>query len=559
MKAKPKEPSRNFSYEGLQPLPEKTTIARNMTLHRRLFLKQLGLGAAGLGLVSYWPGQSLAAEAAARHLPRSTPEEQGVSSAAILAFLDAIAKSRHDFHSFMLVRNGHVIAEGWWPPYRSNASHTLYSLSKSFVSTAIGFAVAEGKLSIDDPVTSFFPQDLPAEVSANLAALRVKHLLSMSVGHATDSTPVITKEQNWARAFLALPIVNPPGTAYLYDSGSSYMLSAIVQKVSGQKVINYLRPRLFEPLRIEEMTWEICPRGINAGGWGLSLQTESMAKFGQFYLQKGAWNGRQLLPVAWVEEATSFKIQQPAGKGADLESLKLTSDAHQGYCYQFWRCKHNAYRGTGAYGQVSIVIPDRNAVVAITCESGNTQGEMDLVWDFLLPAMADHPLPADRPSQDRLRQTLAALAVPLPVGKAQSPLTAKISGRTFKTELNDQGVQSVSLRFHGGSCAFILNDVRGEYAIHCGLGKWVDGVSTMPGTPPKITVGDLRPCKVAASGAWKDDNTFAMMWRFYETAHSEFVTCRFDGDNVRVEFMDSITQRSKAHPVPNSVLQGAAI
>jgi CubicO group peptidase (beta-lactamase class C family) len=534
-------------------------LDNNMNLHRRLFLKQLGLGAAGLGLASSWPEQCAAAETAGRHLPHSTPEEQGVSSTAILAFLAAIAKSKHEFHSFMLVRNGHVIAEGWWPPYRVRANHTLYSLSKSFVSTAVGFAVTEGKLKINDLVTSFFPEDLPADVSENLAALRVKHLLTMSVGHKTDSTPIITKEQNWAKAFLALPIVHPPGTAYLYDSGSSYMLSAILQKVTGQKVIDYLRPRLFEPLKIEEMTWETCPRGINTGGWGLSLQTESIAKFGQFYLQKGAWNGKQLLPVAWVEEATTFKIQQPAPKGEDLEKAKMTSDAVQGYCYQFWRCKHNAYRATGAYGQVSIVIPDHNAVVAITCESTNTQGELDLVWDLLLPAMTDHPLPPDRLSQDRLRQTLAALSLPLPDGKAKSPLAAKISGKTFKTDTNDKGVQSVSFRFHGGSCAFTLNDAQGEYAIHCGLGKWVEGISNMPGTPPKITVGDLRPCKVAASGAWQDENTFGMIWRFYEAAHSEIVTCHFDGDKVRVEYMDSITQKSSSHPKPNYVLQGVAI
>jgi CubicO group peptidase (beta-lactamase class C family) len=286
------------------------------------------------------------------------------------------------------------------------------------------------------PSLPFSRTTCPPTVSENLAALRVKHLLTMSVGHAADSTPIITKEQNWVRAFLALPIANPPGSAFLYNSGATYMLSAIVQKLSGQKVVDYLRPRLFEPLGIEGMTWETCPRGINTGGWGLSVPTESLAKFGQFYLQKGVWNGQQILPVAWIEEATTFKIQQPPPQDKSLEEAKLTSDWHQGYCYQFWRCRHNAFRGDGAFGQFDIVMPDQQAVVAITCETSNMQVELNLVWDYLLPAMKDHPLPADEPSQDRLRQKLAALALPWPEGKADSPLAAKISGKTFKTESN---------------------------------------------------------------------------------------------------------------------------
>ncbi len=260
-----------------------------MKFHRRTFLKNLGFGAAGLGLVSSFPGCFTPQESVYGGLPRGTPEEQGVSSAGILGFLDAAAKSTNEFHSFMMVRRGHVIAEGWWAPYRPVANHMLYSLSKSFTSTAVGFAVAEGRLKVDDLVVSFFPNDPPENAGGNLAALRVKHLLTMSVGHAKDSTPIITKEENWVKSFLSLPIENPPGSVFLYNSGATYMLSAIVQKISGQKVIDYLRPRLFAPLQIHGMTWETCPRGINTGGWGLAVQTEALAKFGQFYLQKGAW------------------------------------------------------------------------------------------------------------------------------------------------------------------------------------------------------------------------------------------------------------------------------
>src|SRR5262249_53568237 len=148
---------------------------------------------------------------------------------------------------------------------------------------------------------------------------------------------------------------------FLYDTGATYMVSAIVQRASGQKVIDYLTPRLFEPLEVHGMTWETCPRGINTGGWGLSVTTETLAKFGQLYLQKGSWHGKQLLRPEWVEEATTFKIQQPADPAGDV-----SPDWHQGYAYQFWRCRHNAFRGDGAFGQFCIVMPEKNAVVAIT-------------------------------------------------------------------------------------------------------------------------------------------------------------------------------------------------
>jgi CubicO group peptidase (beta-lactamase class C family) len=530
-----------------------------MTTRRRTFLKQLGYGTAGLSLVSSLP-DCLAADQLVKHrLPRSTPEAQGVSSPEILGFLNALASSQHEFHSFMMVRHGQVIAEGWWSPYRPDLTHMLYSLSKSFTSTAIGFAVTEGRLTVNDSVISFFPDQLPERISDNLKALRVKDLLTMSVGHAEDSTPKITKEENWVKAFLALPIDHQPGTVFLYNSGATYMLSAIVQKVTGQKEIDYLTPRLFQPLEIQGMTWETCPRGINTGGWGLAVQTESLARFGQLYLQKGMWNGRQILPAAWIEEATTFKIQQPAAAGKNLDDEKKISEWHQGYCYQFWRCRHNFFRGDGAFGQYTIVMPDRDAVIAITSETADMLGEMNLIWDHLLPAMKDNPLPADKKAQSQLQQTLASLALLPPTAQASSPSAAGISGKVFKMETNSLGIETVSFNFKHNQCTFSAKDSRREYPVTCGIEKWVKGETALPGTPPKLTVADLRPVKVAASGTWKDENTFQMTWQYYTTPHHDTVTCRFSGNKVKVEFMGSVAQKMSDRKEKRPTLQGQAI
>jgi len=243
-----------------------------------------------------------------KSLPRSTPEAEGVSSKAIITFLDSAAtNTRTEFHSFMLLRHGKVIAEGWWDPYRPDLKHTMYSASKSFTSTAVGFAVKEKKLSIEDKIISFFPDKLPDSISPFLEQLKVKHLLMMSTGQRREPP---TTTQDWVKSYLETPVDIEPGTRYRYSSLATFMLSAIVQKVSGQKVIDYLTPRLFEPLGIEGIDWETAPGGINTGGWGLRVKTEDMAKLGQLYLNKGKWNGKQLLPEKWVEEATSLKIQQ---------------------------------------------------------------------------------------------------------------------------------------------------------------------------------------------------------------------------------------------------------
>ena len=239
-------------------------------------------------------------------LARGIPEAGGVSSEGILNFVAAADSGRHEFHSFMFLRHGKVIAGGWWSPYRPDLRHSLYSLSKSFTSTAVGFAVTEKLLSVGDKVISFFPDLLPDTVSQNLKDLTVKDLLTMSVGQDHDPTGSIRNwDADWVKSFLALPIKYKPGTKFLYNSVATFMLSAIVQKVTGQKVIDYLKPRLFAPLGIEGMDWEVSPKNINTGGWGLRLKTEDLAKFGQFYLQKGKWNDKQLLPEKWINESTT--------------------------------------------------------------------------------------------------------------------------------------------------------------------------------------------------------------------------------------------------------------
>ena len=322
-----------------------------------------------------------------RDLPRSTPEKEGVNSNGIKSYLDAVKQSKQDIHSLMVLRHGKVVAEYWMGNNSLDKIHILNSVSKTFTASAIGFAVAEKRIKVTDKVISFFPNDLPEKISPYLSELEIRHLLTMSVGHDTDPTQKIRSQNgSWEKLFLALPIENKPGTKFVYNSMASYILSAIVQKVTGEKVIDYLYPRLFRPLGIVGAEWLTSPTGINCGGWGLFVKTEDMAKLGQFFLQKGKWNGEQLLSEEWMNEATTTKIMQaPAWTAKDTKAKD--SDWIQGYCYQMWRCRNNAFRADGANGQFIIILPEKDAVIVTTANVSDMQAEINLIWKYLLPAL----------------------------------------------------------------------------------------------------------------------------------------------------------------------------
>jgi CubicO group peptidase (beta-lactamase class C family) len=487
-------------------------------------------------LISLFYSVSLHAQTGAG-LPRSLPEAEGVSSAGILRFIEAAEKSRNELHSFMFLRHGKVIAEGWWDPYKPALRHTIYSAGKTFTSTAVGFAVNENLLKLSDKVISFFPNDLPDTISSYLAQLTVRDLLTMSDGQEPDPTFAIgSKSRNWVKAFLATPIVNKPGTVFLYNSMETFMLSAIVQKVTGQKLIDYLKPRLFDPLGIVGVDWEENLLSVNTGGWGLRLKTEDMARVGQLYLQKGNWNGNQILPAAWIEEATKEKIFRNPGLA---QSKKDSSDWEQGYGYQIWICRHHAYRADGAFGQYIIVFPEQDAVIAIQAESPDMQDELNLVWEYLLPSFKKDKLPNDQKSLIALKVKLSSLGI-LPVTGSFSAFTAnKNMIKTFILEPNESQIGSVVIEIKDSVCHFIMNTGADTYNLYFGAGKWKSGQTNKPGPSyfsyARENYALLLPYKVAGNFYWKDEQTLVMVLRYVESPHTETFTCHFEGKKLSVD------------------------
>ena len=332
------------------------------------------------------------------------PLPRGKASAALddafTSYLQAVADSSEELHSILMMQHGKVLEEKFFVP---DTAHIMNSVSKTFTATAVGFAIHEGLLSLDDRIVDIFPESVPEQASDTLARMTVRHLLTMNSGHGTDPTySVRSGEGDWIRAFMEWPIAYEPGTCYCYNSLGTYLLSAAVQKVTGEKVVDYLEPRLWQPLGIEKPFWQESPAGINTGGWGLYLHTEDLARMGLCLLQDGKFRGRQVIPADWVHEMSAAQVPS-VNAGVNervIEELRNdpsspfyayfdpeTSDWMQGYGYQMWRCRHGAFRADGANGQYILVLPEQDAVIVTTAQIPNMRQELNLIWDHLLPAL----------------------------------------------------------------------------------------------------------------------------------------------------------------------------
>lgn len=465
---------------------------------------QVGLGVRGRGR----------ARGGVPRLPRSTPEEQGVDPRALSATLDALLR-QPELHSLMVLRHGHVVAEGWVAPFGPGRPHQLFSLSKSFTSTAVGLAVADGLLTVDDRVVDLL--GVPERVGGHLDELRVRHLLTMTTGHDTDHSGAVFSSRDWVRAFLDQPISHQPGTHFVYNTAATYVLSAIVQRLTGQRVLNWLRPRLLAPLGITGATWERSPQGVDTGGFGLSLRTEDVAAFGQLYLQDGVWQGRRLLPEGWVAEATRFQV--PNGDPV------TGGDWWQGYGYQFWRCRHGAYRGDGAFGQYCVVLPEQDAVVVMTSGLAEMQAPLDALWDHLLPGLHDHPLPADQEGRAALEDRLGALRLDPPVGVATSTAGDRLSGRALTFSANPLGVTQAVLHPGAEEDRVVVRAGRRTWDLRVGHGEPIaQSVRLRPRTASDALV----------HGVWTGPETYVLTVRYPQTPFAWTVRVDVGGDRVTV-------------------------
>ena len=420
-------------------------------------------------------GSALCAASAFALMEPATPESQGVPSEAILEFIDGCEKTFDAgdlgaMHGFVIVRHGKVIAEGSWKPFDTlNETHMLYSHSKSFTSSAIGLLADRGKIDLDERIVDIFSNEVPAKVSENLAQLRVRDLLTMNVGKKDH---LLRDGGDWVKEFLSKDFFRKPGTGFKYDSDATYMLAAIVEKKSGMKMMDYLQKNMFDQIGITK-AWTTCsPQGIPCGGWGMNMTTRELARFGQLYLNRGDWDGKRVLSSDWVSLATTRQTWS-GWQNVGVKALGEGTDWEQGYGFQFWRCRHGAYRADGAGGQYTVVIPEKDMVVSAHAGLGDFPKELDLIWDNLLPVLKDAPLAENPSAQKKLADRLAKLAIkPVEFARARKWTTPF----EFSLRENSRGFKSV--RFDpkdGGGCICTLVTRAGEQKFPAGTGEWQKG------------------------------------------------------------------------------------
>lgn len=459
-------------------------------------------------------------------LERCTPESQGVPSDKITALFDSLmAFPDTEIHSVMVLRHGKVIAEMYPAPFKAEYGHQLFSCSKTFTAAAVGIAIMENRLRLDDRLAAFFPDFLPDSISAWLADITVRDLLTMTSGFEVD-TKMRTFATHWIEWYLHHPMVAEPGKRFAYDSINTYLLSAIIQRVTGMKMMDYLRQHLFQPLGITEAYWEENPEGINSGGWGLYLQPESLAKFGQLLLNKGEWNGMQLLPAAWVEEMTARQVDVPNGDD---------------YGYQMWMCAYpGASRADGAYGQYIIVIPDKAMVITVTqCLTGNGGKEQGYIWDILMPHVSETPITENLSNKWEKRWRKYSHA--LPKGKAYSSMMKKIQSMDFNLEDNTLGWTSLRLESAKKGLSFYITGTEGkETKIALGYQEWeTSPICFYPPNARRSTLGSFSnvptPFLVGSAYAWISRNQLEVQLHFVNWMSAVNLVFDFQDDKMHVD------------------------
>ena len=398
-------------------------------------------------------------------LPRSTPAAEGISTQAVIDMMDSlIALPECDIHHVMVVRHGKVVAELHPAPFRAEDSHTLYSASKTFTSLAVGCAIDENLLRLDDRVMTFFPDKRTNRVSDNMAAMTVRDLLMMASGVTPDWT-MRNNSMDWVKDWLAKPVDAKPGSLFQYDSMCTFMLSAIVQRVTGQTMLEYLQKRLFDPMHITVADWETSPDGINTGGWGLRVQAETMAKLGLLLLNKGNWNGEQLVSADYVEAACSRLID-----GGAKETVPAT-DGNQGYGYQVWQSKWpGSYRADGAMGQYTVVVPQEDLVVVILGMKLYGHEELACIWNQLMPGLKSMPLQPEKKLQTRLEKLCANASLRLPIDKKMNRKKQNIWGMFMSLDPNKHGLKGLCL-VNDEHFRMVLADGT-EERLDIGYGQW---------------------------------------------------------------------------------------
>ncbi len=400
-------------------------------------------------------------------IEKASLELCGVSSADALKFVEEICRGLpgQETHSFMLIRHGKLLFEGYFNPYNNDTKHTLFSVSKSFASTAIGFLVSEGEIKVDDFIYEYFPELITDDINKENLKITIHDLLSMALGQQGGAVHEAQKRKDLSNVMLYNFFYRNKdiecGTEFRYDSYGTYMLSALVNKITGKSVVEYLMPRLFEPLGIKEPYYIKDDLGISIGYTGMRMSLRDLAKVGLTYLNNGVWKDKQIIPEEWIKLAIQKHIP--------TDSCSTGLDWQEGYCYQFWRGRYNTYRFCGAFGQMCVMMPDYDAVFVVNSGFDNSKLSfiLDTFYKNIMFNMKDYPLPEDKENNEKLENILSNLSLTFQFSD-MSPMSEFVNGQIYKIE-EKGGYNAVKFSFFKESVAVELLGEDKNYKFEAGF------------------------------------------------------------------------------------------
>jgi len=470
----------------------------------------------------------------------TTPEESGITSVSVLNMINKVEKLKLRMHSFMLLRHGKVAAQCWWKPYSPEYPQHVYSFGKSVTATAVGFAVSEGLLGLDDRVAGFFPRRTGENADSRMYSMTVRHLLNMTSGAVLVNEATMQLHIDWVQWFLNSPLMSFPGDKFVYNSMNTYMLSAILRKVTGVGLVDYLMPRLFEPLGIERPEWTKCPLGIECGGWGLALKTEDMAKLCQLYLDEGMWKGKRVLPEGWSGQVSQIHTN------TDTDDKFTNAHNRSGYGFQFWiNSDGRSYRADGMMAQYGIILPEKDVVIVATGGTPEQMRVLDLIWESVVSYIDIIPEgTAPGADYEELCEVCENLALPVPQAVMRGRITERlVNGRTFAFPANSGSMIPIAVRYLYNLPLMGIDTLRFDFGDDNSSMTWhEDGEDhcvkfSFDGeyTENRITIGN-REVVMMTYGAWVSDDTLALNIRLIRTPHMLSAKFRFDKDTVVYSF-----------------------
>lgn len=399
------------------------------------------------------------------NLVYATPESQGVPTQALLNFLKEMRENRFPIHSFMFLRHGKVVAEGYCPPFHADKKHRMYSCSKSFTSVAIGMLITEGRLKLDDTVASYFPEYLPEKPDEYTLAATVRDLLRMATQNETNAYQFDTPD--WTEIFFNNnQAKHMPGAVFHYDTAATTTLCALVEKLTGVTMLEYMRPVLDE-IGISKDIWCIqTPEGRSWTGSGILCTTRDLARFGLFCLHRGEWNGKQLIDREYMMEATTRQIDCSVGD----QGISTT-----GYGYQFWMLRNGGFACCGMGGQFAFMMPEQDSVLITTADCQGIPGADDFIRDAhhrLLATLAPGELPAATPEKAAELEKALHLQLPVMRGERTSPVITQVNGVTYMLEENNWGWKWMRFAFQGDKCVLHFEKRDGVHQLDLYIGRY---------------------------------------------------------------------------------------